>query len=362
MNVLKKGCLQIWRVSLFFLFYSNIVFSHSLMNLEENISDFVLETKRIHIPGYPHAFNAAIVKWHDALLMSFRIIPNPKDSFLSRIGLVWLNENFEPIGEPHILNLREFSSVPHRTEDARLICLEDRLFMVYQDNTELKISKKGFRMYVAELCYNGTMFFAKNPICLSPFEGENPSIREKNWVPFIYENQLFLAYSLNPHRIFLSLLDTGECQTAFNTSFLIQWKWGVLRGGTPALIVNDQYLAFFHSSIKMTTSHSAGKNMDHYFIGAYTFSAQPPFEITQISSRPIIGKNFYEGNRYKPYWQSIQAVFPCGFIVDDQHIWLSYGRQDHEIWVVKVDKQGLLQSLIPVKSSLNTAKEREIHE
>jgi predicted GH43/DUF377 family glycosyl hydrolase len=351
MRALKERHLLMWEMSLFFLLYSNIIFSHSFMNLEENLSDFVLETKRIHIPNYPHAFNAAIVKWHDALLMSFRIIPNPKDSFQSRIGLVWLNENFEPIGEPQILNLRKLSSIPHRTEDARLICLGDRLFMVYQDNTETKISKKGFRMYVAELCYNETTFSVKNPICLSPFEGESPSIREKNWVPFIYEDQLFLAYSLNPHRIFLPRLDTGECQTAFNTSSLIQWNWGILRGGTPGLIVNDQYLAFFHSSINMITCHSAGKNIDHYFIGTYTFSAQPPFEITQMSPKPIIGQNFYQGESYKPYWKPIQAVFPCGFIFDDQNIWLSYGRQDHEIWVIKMDKQGLLRSLVPLENA-----------
>jgi predicted GH43/DUF377 family glycosyl hydrolase len=353
MKVLRGSGLFIWKIFLLFILFFLPVFSNSLINLEENIQDFVLETKRIHIPGYPHAFNAAIVQWRKALLMSFRIIPNPKDSFQSRIGLIWLNENFHPIGEPHILNLREFSSIPHRTEDARLICIGDRLFMIYQDNTEVKISKKGFRMHVAELCYNGTTFSAKNPTCLSSFEGESPLIREKNWVPFIYENQLFLAYSLIPHRIFLPFLDTGECQTAFNSSARCQWNWGVLRGGTPGLIVNDQYLAFFHSSINMATCHSAGKKIDHYFIGAYTFSAHPPFEITQISPQPIIGQNFYQGESYKPYWKPIQAVFPCGFIVDDQYIWLTYGRQDHEIWIVKLDKQGLLKSLIPVESFLN---------
>lgn len=347
-RILKGNLIFFWILSFSLVFKSTILLSIQV-NLEEKIQDFVLDTKRILIPGFPHAFNASVVKWKDGLLLSFRIIPDAKDCFHSRIGLIWLNNHFEPIGIPQILNLREFSSIPHRTEDARLICLKDRLFMVYQDNTEFNISKKGFRMYVAEICYNESTFCVKNCICLSPFEGESPNLREKNWVPFVHEDQLFLAYSLNPHRIFLPKLETGECLTAFNTFSIIQWNWGILRGGTPGLIVDDQYLAFFHSSVNMATSHSEGKNSKHYFIGAYTFANQPPFQVTQISPEPIIGQNFYQGENYKPYWKPIQAAFPCGFIFDDQYIWLTYGRQDHEIWVIKLNKQGLLQSLVPCR-------------
>ena len=336
----------IWLISTFFSFYPN---AFSSIHLEKVIQDFVLETKKIEIPGYPYAFNAGIIKWQNAWLMSFRVIPNPKDPFCSFIGLVWLNQDFHPIGEPQILNLREFSLIPSRTEDARLIAVKNQLWIIYQDNLEPKITRGGFRMYGAELCYDGHKFSVKTPIRFSPFEGENPNIREKNWVPFVYGDQLLFAYSLTPHRIFFPQLEIGECKTLFTTSASLLWKWGILRGGTPALRMNNRrYLAFFHSSTKMATVHSKEKTIPHYFIGAYTFSADPPFELMQISPKPIIGKNFYEGKAYSPYWHPIQVIFPCGFIFDNQYIWLTYGRQDHEIWVVKLDKEGLLQSLIPV--------------
>ena len=32
--------------------------------------------------------------------------------------------------------------------------------------------------------------------------------------------------------------------------------------------------------------------------------------------------------------------------MDDQFIWISYGRQDKEIYLVKLDKKGLLDSLV----------------
>ena len=98
----------------------------------------------------------------------------------------------------------------------------------------------------------------------------------------------------------------------------------------------------------MATLHSKGKIIPHYFMGAYTFSANPPFKITRISREPIIGKNFYHGTSYKT-WKPLHVVFPGGFVESDGYIWILYGRQDHEIWVAKLDKQKLFDGLIPVK-------------
>jgi predicted GH43/DUF377 family glycosyl hydrolase len=322
----------------------------SFPNLEERAQDFVLEVKRIEIPDYPLAFNAGITRWQGRLLLSFRIIPDRKKSYDAEIGLVFLNEEFCLISRPQLLTLRdEYSTSPCRAEDARLITIGDKLYMIYDDNMEPKLSKGGFRVYVAEIQYDGDHFIVHRAECLSCYEGEMKSIREKAWVPFIYEENLLLAYSILPHRIFYPLLDgSGVCQTVACTKSAISWDWGILRGGTPALIEGEEYLAFFHSSIDMATVHSDGKKMAHYFMGAYQFSRDPPFSITKISPEPIIGKNFYNGTKYKPYWKPVRCVFPCGYVSDEKYIWVTYGRDDHETWIVKLDKDKLLQSLVPV--------------
>jgi hypothetical protein len=84
-------------------------------------------------------------------------------------------------------------------------------------------------------------------------------------------------------------------------------------------------------------------------MGAYTFSESPPFPLIRISPEPIMGRGFSSGESYLPYWKPVCVVFPGGFIFDDTSIWLVYGRQDHELWVAKLDKQGLLNSLIPIE-------------
>jgi predicted GH43/DUF377 family glycosyl hydrolase len=320
-------------------------------DLELAEQHFILETKKIEIPGYPYAFNPGIIRWQGRLLMSFRIIPDRRESFNSEIGLLFLDENFCPVSEPQLLSFRdEYSIAPCRAEDARLISRGDKLYIVYDDNTELKISKEGFRVYVAEILYTGEHFVVDRIECLKSFENESRQVREKAWVPFEYQENLLLAYSILPHRIFYPRLDgSGICDTIACTESAIDWEWGILRGGTPGLIEKEGYLAFFHSSTEMATIHSFGEKMTHYFIGAYLFSSDPPFTILKISPEPIIGKNFYHGNRYKPYWKPIRCVFPCGYISDAEYIWIAYGRDDHETWIVKLDKQGLLKSLIPLR-------------
>lgn len=326
------------------------------VNLEENAQDFVLEIKKLEIPGYPIAFNPSIIPWGDRFLMNFRNIPDRRQPFTSYIGLVILDQNFNPISEPQLLDMRGATNpAPSRCEDGRFIYVGDKLYLVYSDNPEPKISKGGFRMYVAEVEYDGALFRLKTPECLSRYEGESREIREKSWVPFDYKGNLLLGYSLVPHLIFRPLLDgTGQCETVASTIGSIAWDWGILRGGTAALLGvtdNGDYLSFFHSSKKMATTHSEGQHILHYFIGAYTFSPEPPFGITKISPTPIIGKNFYEGPVHKHYWHRLRVVFPGGYFFDENFIWMAYGRQDHEIWIAKLDRRKLLESLVPVTST-----------
>ncbi len=322
------------------------------MDLEETLPDFVLESKKIDIPGYPHAYNPSIIRWKGSPLLNFRITHNPKSPFDSEIGLVWLDEEFHVISTPFFLDTKGLLPIPSRAEDGRLVQVGEKLYMVYSNNTEEKVIRGGFRVYIGEIICLEDSFELINKECLASFEGENRDIREKNWVPFDYNGNLMLAYSLNPHVIFQPIIGTGSCMTHAISNDLINWDWGHLRGGTPALNMEDsEYLAFFHSSKPMLTAHSEGNTILHYFMGAYTFSATPPFEINRISPEPIVGKGFYSGTPYASYyWEKKQRViFPGGYLYDKDYIWIAYGREDHEIWIAKLHREGLMKSLIPIK-------------
>lgn len=343
------------------LFLVFMIGSIQAVNLEDRTQDFVLETKRLELPGHPYAFNPSIVRWRGSLVMSFRELPLPEEAFpcpiqsssISQIGIVFLFDDFSLDGTPKILDIPGSmvdGKKEGRSEDARLVVVDGKLYIVYSDNLNEEVTEGGFRMHVAEVDYDGQQFSLKNWEAIHHFPEESPIKREKNWVPFDYFGNFLFAYYIDPHTILYPYLDGSESAVeVFSTKQDISWNWGELRGGTPALRCGSEYLAFFHSTIDIATDHSNGEVMPHYFMGAYTFQKYPPFSLTAISPEPIIGKNFYEGEIYTYYWKPVRAIFPCGYIMDGDYIWVSYGRQDHEIWLVKLDKKGLLNSLIPLQ-------------
>ena len=45
-------------------------------------------------------------------------------------------------------------------------------------------------------------------------------------------------------------------------------------------------------------------------------------------------------------------IFPMGFTFDDRYLYLSYGKNDKTGWIVKFEKEGLIASLKPVRSTV----------
>lgn len=347
-SIRRMHLIYAWLLILPAVLFGNLNFL-GRVDLNEMSQDFVLEKTQLKIPEYPHAFNPSIVRWRDKLLLSFRVLTNANNVWHSQIGLVWLDNKFKPVGTPRLLNTRgRLPLNPSKSEDARLFTVGDSLYIIYNDNEEYH--DFGLRrMYYSEIFYDGIQFYV-NPECINKFEGESADKWEKNWIPFDYEGTMLLAYSILPHKIFFPVFGQGKCETIATTVSPFIWVWGSGRiyGGTPALKVDDTYLAFFHSSCKVNTLQTGDYEAWHYFMGAYLFNGQPPFAITKVSPQPIIGKGLYDNPLlYK------RVIYPGGYIMDDHNIWIAYGREDCECWILKLNKKGLLDSLIPVNDIIN---------
>jgi predicted GH43/DUF377 family glycosyl hydrolase len=320
-----------------------------LLDMEQMAQDLILEAKQIRFPEYPGAFNPSIIRWNGRLLLSFRIY-NLHTGSTNPFALVWLDENFNPISVPQVFELPYHNPVlPSKQQDPRLISVNGRLFIVYNNQQENVIHREMRRMFIVEMNYDGDKFIPGEPECLLNYEGQSEARFEKNWVPFEYNNELMLAYSLAPHRILRPLIGQGGCETVAISQSAFKWNWGVPRGGTQALLEGNYYLSFFHSSKDIPSVQSNGKKITHYVMGAYLFDSHPPFTIRAISPSPIVAKDFYRPPYYKT-WKPLRCVFPAGIVIDENYVWLAYGRQDHEIWIAKIDKKKLIDSLIPVEN------------
>lgn len=321
-------------------------------------SNLSITTKKIEIEGFPDALNSSLLKIDQGILLSFRYWP---EYFISYIGVVLLNDNFEPITKPQLLFMD--SNFSH-FEDARLFSYNGKIFIAYGDYSYTL--KKGAvdldnansiisgtlkeTMAIGELKMQGNEFALVNPVKLL-YQDRLRQDRQKNWVPFEWNGIMLFSYYPSPHIVLKADLVSGRCKKVADSNPQMYWPWGEIRGGTPACLVDGEYLAFFHSStilkgLTLKDDQVIQEDKTLYFMGAYTFSAQPPFSLTKTSPSPIVADGMYS-----PNVDNKHVIFPGGYIIEGDSIYISYGKDDCEIWVAKLSKRQLMDSLVPVSSS-----------
>jgi predicted GH43/DUF377 family glycosyl hydrolase len=327
-----------------FLCVLGLFFSISGFTRQDQI---VIATKKICFEKFPDAYNPSIIKIDRGYLCTFRYHPNHYAyPWISYVGIVELNEAFEPISEPQLLKTRlKNSKTPSQAEDARLFCYQGRYFLIYNDNLEQINPNYSNRrdIFIAELFYSDGHYFLSAPRKLIYEAVYQSRIWQKNWIPFEYQGRLFLTYMINPHEIIYPNLLNGLCYQYVRSEADITWSWGQLRGSSTAILDEGEYLAFFHSGIVTTSTSSFGLEMWHYYMGAYTFSSEPPFQITRISPTPIIADDFYT---YSNFFKRV--ILPGGFVISDDYIYVAYGKDDCEMWIATLNKKALKASLVPV--------------
>lgn len=307
----------------------------------------IIACKRIVIEGYPQAYNPSIVRLDQGLLLLFRSLPDPiHKAFVSDLGAVWLNENLEPISSPQlIVTRRPGDPTPQQSEDVRVLLWGGEPYLIYNDNVEVVNPSEWDRrdIFIAKLNYQNGQFSVDEPKKLMHADNYEKVKWQKNWMPFDWKGKLLISYTINPHEILVPDLDTGFCHPIYSTKGEITWHWGKLRGGTLAQEVDGRYLAFFHSPISVVSETTQGRQMMHYFMGAYTFSAEPPFAVTSISPYPIVAEGFYT-----PSPLGIRCIYPGGFVTAGPNFYVVYGKDDQEVWAAVIDKKKLYASLLPI--------------
>lgn len=329
----------------------NLMKSRELPPLLTNIpfaddTGIVLSVDQVKIHSVTAAYNASIGLFENRYFLFFRYNTPTfgTDSYFSNIGYVPLGQNFEPLEN-------EFSKIETNStfsEDARFFQSEGRSFLIFNDvasSLQRTIRIGAIDLKKKRLEYITTPHFQSSKM-------------EKNWTPFSHQGDIHFLYTINPQKI-LSLPD--PCQSRLQPSpttpdLPLNWtaKWGPLRGGTPALIIDGEYLSFFHSSFE---DH---KGVVWYVMGAYTFAARPPFKMTRISPHPILFKGIYDTPHEKMANPKVRSIYPAGFIYEErdgkERISVSCGENDSGIKIISMDKEALLKSLTslaqPISSDL----------
>lgn len=309
----------------------------------------VLRSFKIDVPGFKYAFNPSIIQKGGGYALSFRCEPpsNKSGSIRSFIGVVDLNREFQPIGPCRLLNTGNKGS-----EDARIFKTKDGTYVMYTHVIT-------YAPLVADiaLCKVDADIQNVTSSCDLKYKGDTI---EKNWTPFTYTNpsgkdEIYFIYKYFPHRILkLNSSVNGSIKIAYEhndgNKKLAKWqeKWGLIRGGTPAIRLKDEYVAFFHSSF----DHKPSKAR-YYVLGAITFEATPPFRIKKISQEPIFFSGMYSHVVPEDAWfyprHHLRVMFPSGIVEGKERgkdvFYVVCGENDIAIKGVVIDKKMLLDSL-----------------
>ncbi|MES2199415.1 MAG: hypothetical protein V4489_04530 [Chlamydiota bacterium] len=321
--------------------------------------------KKINIDGVVAPYNASILEDDTGYLMVFRYdikerkkfaglttpfrqkipFPSQKMPFRTFIGAIRLDKEFNQISP-----VQKIDTGSDFSEDPRIFNAEGKLYLSYNDMQENDVYSRSMRL--AELDPK-----TLQPLFVSDID-QHISCTEKNWVPFTRkeasgEERIYFGYGINPHKI-MGMQNPKSNQMdhpifphtiAFQKMPWKEKKWGVLRGGTPARLVNGQYLAFFH-----TLFYEAKRPW--YAMGAYTFEANPPYRVTAVSASPILFKGIYDTPAINTAHSKKKAIYPAGMAFGKEEgkdvIYLSCGENDSAVKILTFDTETLLQSLTPV--------------
>lgn len=306
-------------------------------------SAFIEKVIPVKIADFPTAYNASIIPFKGYYLLAFRIdryrlpLAQNLEHFRNYIGVVLLNNYFEPIQKPVLLY-----ELGNRCYDPRLFEKGGRVYISYGSAYEGDadgVSRS--RINLVEIDYKHGEFVLGKSVAMKL---KNIQKFEKNWSIFSYDDELFYTYQIQPHKVLSVDPAHGFCKEIALTDTPFEWKFGELRGGTPALELQDCYLAFFHSGMWFLGRH-------FYFMGAYTFSKHPPFKILKMSADPFFYHEFYTSDRNPNIVSNV--TFPGGYFAENGKIYLCYGENDAAVRIVVLDEKGLMESLEVVERGKN---------
>lgn len=166
---------------------------------------------------------------------------------------------------------------------------------------------------------------------------------EKNWIWFQHDGAWHCQYSINPGDVFKvdrqgAVIDSWKTREAS-----IGWDNGLpLRGGTPPVRLGDEYLAFFHTSIMWQ------KPKRRYYMGAYTFAAEPPFALKRITAEPLLVGSEHD---FRALGGPL-VIFPAGCTLRDGQWLVVFGVNDEACGWLRIPDNDLQELLTPVRRSV----------
>jgi len=253
---------------------------------------------------------------------------------------------------------KEFAFGP---EDPKFFLLENKIYisivgteMVLDPHYDIKdflhrpkcTETQGMQHHIAELVTSGKGLKVR-PETVVKLRTENMAKEERNWNLFTWTNpqggqRLHAVYRVCPHTILDVDVSTGKSPRLYETystkldTFMRQWNLiseDVHSGAGVAYVSNENGSSYYISALHFWTDNN-GRNYAHFL---YTFSAEPPFNITAIAKKPLP----LQASQYHDWWHN--ETYVSSLLVHDQLLIIGYGQADQSSRIYQQELNDALQ-------------------
>lgn len=276
-------------------------------------------------------YNGSLIRFNNRLLLAYRW--HKDHSAATSLMMAELDAKFNVIAN------REIHAPGQSVEDPRLFILRGALFISFVNSTWP--SEPTSVVQYARLVEGGVWKLEELHQPNLPGNEVGKGM-QKNYVFFEHQERLFCVQHTCPDQVVYELRGpepVGEWITKTPS-----WPWGDFRGGVFApTLVDDgkRRLRFVHSRL----DNEAPPAHWRYYVGACLCNVEPPFEIKQVSSEPVIYGSEQDDttdmeraaiNHRKP-----NVVFPAGVLEEEDGWLLSVGINDCGVGLVKLTAKDL---------------------
>jgi len=203
---------------------------------------------------------------------------------------------------------------------------------------------------IMDLNLENPELYCGNQIRISP---ESVTSRQKNWILFTHENEIYAIASICPHEIYKIDLDAPEnIEKLYSTNWRSPWFYKKHHRGSTNVVPlpNGNYLSTFH------TAALAETNCFYYDNGAYIFEGKPPFAPLYASDKSIMPAEFAT----EPHFRKegiIKCIFPVSMSLESNKVHIGYGDNDSAVKILSTTVDELTKTLVRLNKE-NTTKRK----
>ncbi|OZB34502.1 MAG: hypothetical protein B7X47_00360 [Ferrovum sp. 34-44-207] len=299
-------------------------------------TDLTKQIKKIDIATDMTLFNPSLISENDELKVMLRVIEedknkkNRKGFFYSENWIVNYDDqfnfkNYSIIDDEGIIN--QYRECSYGLEDGRLFKWNNENWVIFSG---LNIENKKFinTMCIAKLVGNKLKEFTFIP---SPQNKE----REKNWVPLVKDNELYIIYNIDPLEIYL--YKNGTLSLFYKSKKKYQRFF--ISGSSTAIQFNNNYIFVSHHREKMNVIKKLFlklTNKERYKKEKIYFYHQ--FHLLDESLRRLRTSKKFN-------FEKKGIEFCAGIAIKHDNIFMSYGLSDQAAYLIKLSISDIFSDL-----------------